>query len=207
MHMLLEPESLNILPGGQHSELESDASEFMERRGYFVDIKATYHERLPRRIARLLGFRYDPTSLYLRARADRIAVHQTLPIQFEWEAKTHRSIKYHDMTIEALPLIYHLRKAELGVKCLYIYRDKYFDPVRDIGFWVDQMPPIRMAMIPERWEGDIGDWYFELITRHLPGVRVQRGGHTAGTDDPFVIIDESYLLDLVDWRQLILGLE
>ncbi len=163
----------------------------------------TYHTRLPKLIARLLASRFDATSLYLRARADRIAIHKELPLTFEWEAKTHESKERHNISLEALPLIYHLNKAKLGVKCLYVYRDDKISPIREVGFWIHALPPIDVIMIPDRWNKEMTKWYRNIISQNLPGIHIVENVPVRGSGDPFVIIKEDYIDYLPHWKYLI----
>lgn len=185
-----------------HNTLEIDVTEYLERNEFYVD-DWTYHTRLPKPIARLLSIRFDATSLYLRARADRIAIHKELPVVFEWEAKTHESRRKHNIALEALPLIHHMSKAKLGVKCLYVYRDDKIDPIREVGFWVHGLPPIDVVMIPDRWAEEEVRWYRSVIEQGLPGIHIVENIAVGGTGDPFVIINEDYIDYLPHWQDLI----
>jgi hypothetical protein len=51
----------------------------------------------------------------------------------------------------------------------------------------------------------MANWFRQAMADFLPGVRIIDIGRTQGTDDPFVVIDESTLRQLPDWRDLILG--
>lgn len=187
-----------------HKTLETDIAEYLDRKGFWVGA-ATYHEVLPDNIKRRLSAIYTPTALYLRGRADRIAVHKTGDVVIEWEAKTHTSGQRHDMTLEALPLCHHMDNANLGVICLYVYRDT--DCGYECGFWTEQLNtrdvPVRVIMIPGRWNADQRAWYRKQFARVLPGVQIVDTGRNAGTGDPFLIIDESVVRGLPDWRCLI----
>lgn len=186
-----------------HQTLESEATEYLNKNGYLVDA-ATYHTKMRREIVERLQRTYNPTSLYLRGRADRIAIHKIYPVAFEWEAKTHTSEVYHDMTLEALPLCHHISKARLGVECLYIYQDNYPRHEHEVGFWVTQLPPIREIKIPNRWDSATINWYRVMFGLFLPGVRVVEMGRGGGSGDPFIIIDESVVCNLKSWQELAL---
>jgi len=185
----------------QHQRLEDDVSQFLIEQGFLVD-DATYHDNMDERVVRVLQNIYTPTGLYLRGRADRVAVRGIPPMVFEWEAKTHVSRARHDITVEALPLCHHIVKARLDVKCLYCYRNEHKG--HEVGFWIHDMPEPRIIMIPNRWRPTQQDWFEEKFREIIPGVDIRRIGRTRGANDPFVIIDESKIADMPHWKDLIL---
>lgn len=196
--MRITPESVP-----EHATLENDVTNFLVANG-FATASATYHDVMPKEMTRRLQQITQPTALYIRHRADRIAIHNSLDLVFEWEAKTHVSRQYHDMTIEVLPLIHHLAKAALDVRCLYVYRNTYHG--HDVGFWVHDLPiiPIRCAMIPGRWRGTwFRGWIMNLVEQWLPGVPVVETRGNAGSGDPFIIIDEQVVSGLLTWESII----
>ena len=130
-----------------HKNLEDDVTDYLLDKGFIVH-QSTYHEVMPRVLARILSLRFSLTALYLRGRADRIAIHRELPIEFEWEAKTHARKDKRDLTIEALPLVHHMAKSRLGVDCLYAARVHG----KDVGFWVSNLPEIKCVFLPLRKE-------------------------------------------------------
>jgi len=85
----------------------------------------TYHECLPAATADRLREIYTPQSLYLRSRADRVAIHTAYPLVFEFDLKTHVNRKYQDMTLELTPIIGHIAKRRAGADCLYAYWNPY----------------------------------------------------------------------------------
>ena len=193
-----------ITPDGHkpHQELELDVTRYLEENGYLVD-SAPYHEKMLKPIVHRLENIYTPTALYLRGRADRIAVHIHRDTVFEWEAKTHGTSQWHNMAIEALPLARHIHKAEFDVKTLYCYRD----PTRgyEIGFWTNNIPSIWKVVMPtRRWPEELIHWYEEQISIWYPGIQIQRiRGTNKGSNDPFVLIKESIVKVLPHWKKLI----
>ena len=158
---------------------------------------------MKKEIKDLLSRRFTMTSLYIRGRADRIAVHKTLPIVFEWEVKTHANPKYDDLTMELLPLAHHISKLHLGVDCLYIVNvnQKY-----EGCFWVSNLPKIRSVFSPGRKEYESLEPIFDdIIHLYFPGKEIMRWGG-GGSKDPFIIIDKSEMQILPDWRESILDL-
>ncbi len=185
---------------GHHQTLEDEVTEYLEEIG-FKTIAAPYHDTMPPAIVELLRKRWTLTDLYLRARADRIAIHRTRAITFEFECKTHLTPRYKDLALELLPLVHHFDKARRGVKCLYCYRNPFTN--EDVGFWIQNMPPPRVVMLPPRecWidkHADLERWANELWS----GVPVKRTS-VFGSGDPFIVIDSSNLLSMVSWRELV----
>lgn len=186
-----------------HKALESDVKEFLHANGFFTD-EVTYHSRLPRNMVDLLSKRWSPTALYLRGRADRIAIHKTMPVEFEWECKTHGAVKYNDMAIEALPLAHHITKARLDVKCLYIYRNPFEQ--KEYGFWVNDIPGIRCCNIPSRWDGEMKNFFTRVFMSSYPGVTLNYPIHSNGSGDPYLLINHDEIIKLSNWKDLIMEL-
>lgn len=194
---------MQITPENQaHEKLEQDAKDFLSELGFLTD-EATYHTVMNLEVKDRLSRIYTPTSLYLRGRADRIAVHKSLPLVFEWEAKTHESRNLHDMLLEALPLCHHLIKAQLDVECLYVYRNPHKN--HEAGFWIKDIPTVRIIMIPSRWSGDQISWFTGQFKRFFPETDIRSTGSNAGSGDPFLIIDESTVTRLPHWKDCIRG--
>ncbi len=194
--------ALRVNPdNGHHQSLEDEVIEYLEGLG-FKTIAAPYHDTMPPAIVELLRRRWTLTDLYLRARADRIAIHRQRALTFEFECKTHINPRYKDMALELLPLVHHFDKARRGVKCLYCYHNPF--TAEDGGFWIQNMPRPRVLMLPlrgcwvehhaelERWANDL--W---------PDVPVKRMPVVFGSGDPFVVIDSSSLLAMASWQDLI----
>lgn len=176
-----------------HTALELEFDEYLRSMG-FLTFAAPYHETMPPEIQRRLQFRDSYTSLYLRARADRVAIHENLPLEFEWEVKTHDNSRYSDLCIELLPLLHHIQKASLGVRCLYVFRIPHTNT--DGCFWVHRRPPVRDAWITSRGGKFLAKWTAELIPEANQIHRDPRGG----TKDPFVVIDKAEVSKQRNWR-------
>ena len=184
-----------------HSDLETDVTEFLEGLGFAVH-QSTYHSIMPKELVRIIQNRFTPTCLYVRGRADRLAIHKVEPIDFEWEAKTHANPKYGDLTIELQPLLHHISKSRLGVQCLYVFRVNN----KDGGFWVNNIPPMRCAWFPPRVEYNASKDLWMKATKELfPGLKIVETP-VNGSGDPFVIINQSDISNIQDWRELILEL-
>jgi hypothetical protein len=181
-----------------HRSLEDRVRSYLEERGYFV-YEATYHSVMPETEKRILSRRYSMTALYLRGRADRVAIHNIIPVEIEWEAKTHANPKYDDLTIELLPLVHHVSKAKLGVRCLYVFNVNGFEA----GFWAHQLPRIRQIHLSTRDEYKPNLWHFENLCREFfRGVPVYKST-VNGSGDPFVIFDKSVIRQQKHWQDFI----
>lgn len=189
-----------------HDKLETDVKCWLENNGFYVPPPPTYHESWPKEMANAITKRYSLTALYLRGRADRCAIHKTLPFEFEWEAKTTK--KYPNLAIEALPLCHHLSKAERGVKCIYVCRDCREVP-RDFpnrGFVASagDLPPIADISIPSRWNAATRNEFRRIFEKWFPGVPIHDNDYSNGSGDPWVRILSADFNCLPDWKDLIL---
>ena len=193
---------MNITPESthKHTELEAEVTEYLIDEGFLV-AQAPYHTTMDDKMVKALQNLYTPTSMYVRSRADRIAVRERPPLVFEWEAKTHASSYRHDCTIELYPVIAHILKARLDVRCLYIYRDPWKG--YDFGFWIRELPEVRAIMIPDRWDDAWTSWYMSYCKRFFPKTPIRTGMRTRGSGDPFLIIDESIIKELPHWKEQI----
>lgn len=188
-----------------HSVLESDVAAYLDGLG-FLRAEATYHSTLEENIVRRLQVQRNMTALYVRGRADRLAIHPTLDLCFEWEAKTHPAgNKWPDMTFELLPFLHHAHKCELGVCCLYAYRDPRPErkDVGDRGFWVEHAPAIRDIRFTDRCPAESLPLASSESKRRWPNARHYPNGPSSGTGDPYVIIGYPTVVTLPDWRDLL----
>lgn len=183
-----------------HRRLEREVIAYLGEQGFVVH-SSTYHDIMPNDLQNILRLRFTPTALYLRARADRIAIHRHVPVEFEIECKAHESTMWSDMTIEALPLLHHMSKSKLGVRCLYCYHNPNDDSHR--GFWVDSIPAIRQINIPEaRTTSHLWEWFTVTLQEGFK-VRPRRTEHRRGSGDPYLIIDKSVVATLPTWQSLV----
>jgi hypothetical protein len=190
--LTISPDNVN------HKNLEERVIEYLNKNSY-VTCSATYHEVMPVNIKNILTQRFSFTSLYLRGRADRIAIHTDKEIEFEWECKTHLNSQYEDLTIEIIPLLHHILKKRMGVRCMYIFEINGFEG----GFWVDELPPFRCAWIPPREVYKfIREQLKAIIKKLYPDLRVVESP-VRGSGDPFFIIDKLEVKKCKDWRMLI----
>lgn len=182
----------------QHDTFENEVTAWLESQDFFCH-SATYHNTLPEPMTHRLQHCWTETAMYLRGRADRVAVHKVQPFVFEYECKTHDRPDKPNMALELGPLGFHLAKARYGVKCLYIYRHNG----RECGFWIHEMPPARVVMIPPKWTEDGMKYYAKFAAEFFPGVNVVSGLNSRGSGDPFVIVDASEVARLHDWHDLV----
>jgi hypothetical protein len=167
-----------------HVQLEADVAELLGELGYLTD-SATYHTVMRKEVQDLLKFCNTPTGLYIRGRADRIAIHKHATLCFIWEAKTRRDSTYEDVLIEALPLAHHVRS---GIRCLYVFRHCGRGLEYEGAFWTDNLPPINQIIIPTRWGDEYMDYFRSVFSGVFPTVPIQERQKTRGSDDPYVII-------------------
>lgn len=184
----------------EHAQLEDDVTNYLEQRGFCV-ADAPYHNTMRTKVVKTLQYTTTPTSLYIRTRADRIAIRDNPPLVFQWEAKTHQSKEKHDCVIELTPILFHLALVDYDVRCLYVYRDLYKG--YDAGFWMHNFPKVRSIMIPDCWNQYWTKWFKDLCVATLPETEVVSGIVSRGTGDPFLIIDESIIRKLSSWKNLI----
>ncbi|RLG40142.1 MAG: hypothetical protein DRO01_04570 [Thermoproteota archaeon] len=188
-----------------HEDLVRRVESFLHCYG-FKTACATYHTIMPPDISEALKRLYIPTAIYLRHRADRIAVLEDPPLVFEWEAKTaFRKIPERDMYLEALPLVHHICLSYLDVKCLYVY----FDPFNDleIGFWVDDLPKISHICLPASdyyLQGRLEDYFKKVFSLFLPEVPIRKLESVRGSGEPFAVVRYKELIQLPHWGELIL---
>jgi len=174
-------------------------NEYLEGLGYLTGSFA-YHDVMPLPIKNRLQYLFTFTSLYIRGRADRVAVHKSSNDVFEYEVKTHNK-KGNDLLIELLPFLHHLNKSRLGVRCLYIFNVQN----QQGGFWIDKYPPIRIVMIPsnDHWH-DLQNELYKMSVGILPDIKIVKVGEVNGSGDPFLIIDKVEIAKLPHWKEIIL---
>lgn len=197
---MLPNRELLISPANpNHKRLEYVVLDYLQERGYSVT-SSTYHDVMPKDVKTRLSRVFTFTSLYVRGRADRLAIHNTKDIVFEWEAKTHANSKYSDLTIEVLPLLHHFIKSWLNVRCLYVISVNG----KEGGFWVDALPPIREIRIPNslNWEPLHGQ-LLEAINFVFHNPKIINPSPSNGSGDPFVVIDKTEVENMPHWKTLI----
>lgn len=178
----------------RHVAVEKQVAEYLDESNYIVD-ESTYHASMRPETVDRLSRLYTPESLYIRGKADRVAVHRTLDICFLWEVKTNQSC-HRNMSIECLPLCHHIKS---GVRCLYVLENS---DGNQYGFWTTGLPAICKVFVPSRWSGEMREFFVSKI-RECFGSRLQICGiaRPQGSGDPFCIIHESEVQKCFDWRQ------
>ena len=183
-----------------HAALEAEILEILESRGYLV-ASAPYHDRMPSALVRALSCNSFPTSLYLRTRADRVAVNPGNGQVFEWEAKT-RDSSSSGMLLEALPLAFHIVQARYAVRCLYAFRNVRLGT--NYGFWCRRAPAIEEIVIPTGNKvPNAVYWFKEVFDDAFPGIPVRTTTRVCGSNDPYAVIDR--VCELPHWRELLPG--
>lgn len=184
----------------KHDSFEQEVRAYFDKNGFLTD-EATYHAVMRVEVKQILSNLYDPTSLYIRGRADRVAVHPGNRVCCEWEAKTHNPGPRHDMVIELLPFLHHISKADLGVRCLYAYRDAEMGI--NAGFWTDDIPQVRTVYFTPRFDDAIRKLCERVIEKYMPSVEVYSISSTRGSNDPFLVIGYQTVIELPHWKDLI----
>jgi len=177
-----------------HMDLEKKVIRFYEDHGFEI-LKQSEAEKNKR----LLQI-FTPTALYERTIRDLLVIHKEKDIVLQTEIKTHKSKRKNDMCLEMVPLYFHIILTKGGVKCLYVYRDPYGN---ECGFWCGAIPEIREVYIPQkRWDKDQLKYYEELAAYFQK--EIKRPKAIEGTDDPYIVIDESEVEKLPPWENLII---
>lgn len=187
----------------QHDQFYSEVCAYLLTCGYLTE-SSTYHDHWDQKAQDFIRTRFDPTSLYVRFRADNTAV----PIRnggmvFQWDAKTNISPKYANMALEVIPLAMHkVINEHFNVRCLYAYYDVPRN--HECGFWIEAIPPLLKAIIPTvRWERKTLMWFEQTINTVFPNLDIEYRDGVAGSNTPFVLISAELITQLPDWKSLI----
>mgnify|MGYP001364964308 CR=1 FL=1 len=184
---------------------EEYVADWLKATGFIVE-DATYHTVFSQRGKSLMQRRSSPTALVIRHRADRIAIHPELEVEFHVEIKSESPDHYGNMLLEMLPLAMHVIDHDLyGTKCLYAYIKNENRGRQQHGFWVHDRPSIDFFRITYSWQ-ERSTWLLAIARRAFgDSLRVKYAERrTGGSDDPYVQISENSLCALPDWRNLVL---
>lgn len=183
----------------RHATLQEKVNQYLSERDYSITSGA-YHDIFDPEIVKLIQKRFTLQALYLRGRADRLAVNNRLPIEFEFELKTHHNNRYSDLCIEVLPFLHHQKKSQLGVDCLYIFEVNGVEG----GFWVSEFPPIHRVNFPQRIEyRPIESIIKKFINDNLPDAKIYSSLSINGSGDPYLIVEWEYVKTAQDWKIMI----
>lgn len=185
-----------------HDAYLGEVTTWLEDRGYFTG-EVTYHEALAGQpVLDALRCNESITAHYVRTRADRVAVHAFVGHTFQYDAKTSRG---DDILLEALPIAFHALHAQMGVECLYCYRNPKYES--DLGFWVspDLCENVCRIQFP-RFRWDERDEEMAELVRHwrplFPNARFCKcNGGSSG--DPHIVIPRDVALSLPSWQGLV----
>ena len=180
-----------------HAALEARVETYLQDKGFSV-WQMTYHECLPKELATTLSRQFDETSLYLRGRADRVAIGHD--VSFEYECKTTSTGDYKNIAVEVLPLLHHLLQTRLGVRCLYAHWNTITG--REVGFWVKDRPPVELAWFPPNGRWGDATWLRHACLELLPEAR-PKTAPVKGSGDPFVLIAADTAEMLPHWKMQI----
>lgn len=197
---------MSPLIDGGHARLESDVIEFLTARD-FLTASATYHEVFEDGIAEMLKWRQSAAAVFVRHRADRIAVHKSLPLEFEWDAKCsyHANDSFWKrgmIFLDLVPYAYARNLLELGISTLYCCRERKSG--LDVGFWSHEVQDglIDTINIPPRWLGPERDYYEYLVRTMFPSCE-PASFRTGGSNDPYIKLVMPEELPERDWREVI----
>lgn len=181
-----------------HDEFENTVAAWLLENDWILPPAPTYHSYMPKDIQDILKSRFDETSLYVRTRADRLAIHRTKPVTMEWEVKTIPN--YRNFACEALPLAHHIQKADLGVVC--VYAAIHVAANRQYGFLVNEsMPMVSKVFLPTRWTAESATESRTMFSRFWPHAQYINQD-CGGSGDPFVVINESDVAGLPHWKEV-----
>lgn len=181
-----------------HARIELEVSTYLKQKGYSVHSQ-TYHDIFPEVIVKALIDRWSAAALYIRARADRLAIHPIIDSQFEFEAKSGGG---PDLCLEVSPLLDHIGKwRNSGIDCLYAFESG----AASGGFWASSPPSIRVIMQPRctRYDTKALDRLRQKCAAYFPTVNYRIIEKSNGSGDPFCVIDKLNAVNLSSWRVLI----
>jgi hypothetical protein len=188
---------------GYHEVLVKRVEDFARAAGWRA-IAMTYHNQDGGDALKLAG---DNTGLYVRTLPDLVFTNGQRTILVE--VKTHLSDRYSDATPELFPIV--VARAlwyTVGVRTLYVYEDplagisaawwghEVFEEVPVTAIYVGTQRPEyqELAALVRCWQRS---W---LIPADVPVKTVQ----TNGSGDPYVVIPERVLRNLLPWH-VVLG--
>lgn len=180
-----------------HERLLGRVDGWLTENGFLLS-STTYHDAWPASMIDLIKNRWSATALYLRGRADRLAVHRELPLEFEYEAKACRPTR-PNLAIEALPLMHSLDRAKRHVRILYACTDQ---KGADRGFWCHKPPSFSRMFLPENAYRNRARYYGGLLAAEF-GKPKTIAPVREGSGDPFILVREADLLRLASWQKLV----
>ena len=185
----------------QHNSFEKEVNLFLIEKDFLTDT-VTYHNKMGEEIGKRLCNSRNPLAIYLRHRADRIAIHKELDIVFDWEVKTHNNPDKEGLCIDLISLAVHftIHSSMFNADCLFAYKNPYND--REVGFWISQMPDIKAIFLNVNRPNL--EWYRKLAEFYFPDKDIVEISNSFGSGDPFVVIKEETLNKLLHWKILIL---
>jgi hypothetical protein len=154
---------------------------------------ATYHTVMADPVVLALQRCWDPAALYIRGRADRVAVKDQRCVLFE--AKTNSGC-WPRGAFEALPIRHYIR---VGVPCLYVYRD--MKDGFEAAFWTTAMPAIDVIFLPDQWAPSLLRYFRDRFQEMWPDVEVLHIPAVNGSNDPYLVLSRASMQAVgVDWR-------
>jgi hypothetical protein len=151
---------------------------------------------MPEPLRSALSRCWDPAALYVRARADRVAIREQQCVLFD--PKTN-SGSHSRASLEALPIINYLR---LGIPCLFVYRD--MKDRFETAFWTTTLPEVDAIFLPPQRTKELQNYYRVQLRQAWPDTDlVEHLPTNGGSNDPYVVIRrEAFMACGVDWQQV-----
>jgi hypothetical protein len=175
-----------------HSTLEAEISSHATGCGWLV-ASATYHDVMPEPMRIALARCYAPAALYVRFRADRIAVREQCCIPFE--VKTTAGARF---PVAALPLSHHVRQ---GIPVLYVLR--HLTTGREWAFWTHKLPAFCEVVIPDAWSERMRDYFTQRFYEIWPAAYIGTMPKNGGSNHPLIYFTFDALdAASIDWRQV-----
>ena len=184
-----------------HDSFESRVYAELEQRGFVVH-DLTYHTHLERETVDRLKRIRTPTALLVRTRADRIAMHQTMPLVAKIEVKTS-GYANGSFALDAFQLATHIIEAHtLGAQCLYICFQRTVN--YEFGFWASEIRDrIAGIYVPPYWHGFVREFPDWLLSA-FPDAPVRWLTYeTQGSNTPYVLMSPSTVRSLGHWQTLL----
>lgn len=186
-----------------HDGLMEEFKDHLKKKGYLW-YEADYGSIAGDDCKDTLRKRTAPSSVFLRTRADRIAVRHDC--EFEFDAKTKQNA-YDDIAIEALPLIHHsLIFSYFALRCIYAFRWIQRE-CPDVGFFVDmEFCSLVDTVWIFTWRDDmaqVNEWMRQAQPTFFPNAEVRELRGCRGSGDPMAIVSAHKARKMPHWERLV----
>lgn len=184
----------------KHQQLEDDVSAYLKSTGWIVPKALTYHESFDVLDKNAITRLVDATSLCVRTRADRIAIHLDRRLSVKVEPKTVQQ-GYVNFACELYPLVIHMLESEIGIKCIYpIRRSDGLERGFIVGPVLDEVSCVFFPVVQSRkMSPELAERLRGKLPQLFPCASISER-HSGGSGDPFVIVPAKQLEGWKDWR-------